>query len=163
MPISLVGKLVSIGTLLAFLLVCVGVPILRRLNPHAPRPFRVPAPWVVGLSGAAACLWLMSGLDLATWLRLGLWLVLGLGIYFTYGRRNSLLQRERGRLYGPARVDVMGFGLYILASAGLVWYLYGFRLGATLQGLSIHLLGASLCAVLAGCGLRMILRNRALP
>jgi APA family basic amino acid/polyamine antiporter len=94
MPISLVGKLVSIGTLLAFLLVCLGVPILRRISPGADRPFRVPLPWVVGLAGAAACVWVMSGLDLDTWIRLGLWFAVGLVIYFTYGRRHSRLQQE---------------------------------------------------------------------
>jgi APA family basic amino acid/polyamine antiporter len=96
MPITLVGKLVSIGTLLAFLLVCLGVPILRRIRPEADRPFKVPLPWLVGTAGAGACLWVMSGLDLDTWIRLVLWLMAGLVIYFIYGRRHSRLQGERG-------------------------------------------------------------------
>jgi APA family basic amino acid/polyamine antiporter len=126
MPISLVGKLVSIGTLLAFLLVCLGVPILRRTNPGADRPFKVPLPWAVGLAGAAACLWVMASLDQQTWIRLALWLILGLGIYFTYGRRHSRLQVESGVRYGPARVDLLGFTLSVLALAGLAWSVAGF-------------------------------------
>lgn len=92
--IDWVGELVSIGTLLAFLLVCLGVPILRLRHPDVPRPFRVRAPWVVGLLGAAACLWVMSSLPLGTWLRLLVWLAFGFVIYFAYGRRHSKLARE---------------------------------------------------------------------
>ncbi len=93
MPISLVGELVSIGTLLAFVLVCLGVPLLRKLEPDFPRPFRVPAAWVVGLSGAAACVWVMIGLPLDTWLRLLVWLAIGFAIYFGYGRKNARLAK----------------------------------------------------------------------
>jgi basic amino acid/polyamine antiporter, APA family len=85
---------VSIGTLLAFVLVCLGVPILRRSNPDQPRPFKVKAPWVVGILGALACLYVMIGLPVDTWLRLIVWLVIGFIVYFTYGRRNSVLQKS---------------------------------------------------------------------
>jgi APA family basic amino acid/polyamine antiporter len=91
MPIHLAGELVSIGTLLAFVLVCIAVPILRITNPDQPRPFRVRAPWVVGLLGAAACIWVMSKLPGDTWLRLLGWLVAGIIIYAFYGRRHSKL------------------------------------------------------------------------
>ena len=94
MPMHLVGELVSIGTLLAFVLVCLGVPILRRTNPSTHRPFRVPAPWVIGLLGAGSCLFVMIGLPLDTWLRLIVWLALGFAIYFGYGRKHSLLQKK---------------------------------------------------------------------
>jgi len=91
MPIHLVGELVSIGTLLAFVLVCVGVPILRVTEPDHPRAFKVRWPWFVGISGAAACAWVMIGLPVDTWLRLLVWLAIGFVIYFTYGRRHSRL------------------------------------------------------------------------
>lgn len=94
LPMSLVGELVSIGTLLAFVLVCLGVPILRRTNPDAVRPFKVPAPWVIGILGAASCLFVMTGLPPDTWLRLVIWLVIGFVIYFAYGHRHSVLQRK---------------------------------------------------------------------
>ena len=95
MPMHLVGELVSIGTLLAFVLVCMSVPILRYTNPNQARPFKVWAPWVIGPLGAIACLYVMSGLPGDTWLRLIVWLVLGFIVYFTYGIRNSRLQHPK--------------------------------------------------------------------
>ena len=89
MPLGLVGELVSIGTLLAFLLVCIGVPILRITNPHVERPFKIPAPWAIGLTGAGFCLWLMSNLPHDTWIRLMIWMEVGLLIYASYGWRHS--------------------------------------------------------------------------
>ncbi|MCM0606045.1 MAG: amino acid permease [Xanthomonadaceae bacterium] len=94
MPMSLVGELVSIGTLLAFVLVCLGVPILRITNPNAKRPFRTPFHWPVSILGAAACLWVMSGLPSDTWIRLFVWLAIGFVIYFTYSVKNSKLRRQ---------------------------------------------------------------------
>ncbi|MFM8268947.1 MAG: APC family permease [Pseudomonadota bacterium] len=92
MPMSLVGELVSIGTLLAFVLVCIGVPILRVTHPNAHRPFKVIGAWPVGISGAAACLWVMYGLPADTWIRLLVWLMIGFVIYFAYGRKHSKLK-----------------------------------------------------------------------
>ncbi len=94
MPLSLVGELVSIGTLLAFMLVCLGIPILRVTNPEFERPFKTPAAWVLAPLGAVACVWVMTGLPLDTWLRLVIWLVLGFGIYFAYGYRHSRMHRH---------------------------------------------------------------------
>jgi APA family basic amino acid/polyamine antiporter len=95
MPMSLVGELVSIGTLLAFVLVCIGIPILRKTDPNRPRPFRTPFYWPVSILGAAACIWVMTGLPLDTWIRLFVWLAIGFVIYFTYGIRNSRLRKEK--------------------------------------------------------------------
>ncbi|HEU4411279.1 MAG TPA: amino acid permease [Polyangiaceae bacterium] len=102
MPMSLVGELVSIGTLLAFVLVCIGIPILRVTSPDIPRPFRMPAAWVVAPLGALACLWVMSGLPGDTWLRLIVWLVIGLAVYFGYGRKNSRLRNQPDEPAGAA-------------------------------------------------------------
>ncbi|MDR3536163.1 MAG: amino acid permease [Acetobacteraceae bacterium] len=90
-PIGLLGEMVSIGTLFAFLLVCLAVIHLRRSQPRANRPFRTPgAPWVPVL-GIAFSLLLMCGLPLATWVRLVVWLAIGLVIYFGYGHRHSVV------------------------------------------------------------------------
>jgi APA family basic amino acid/polyamine antiporter len=94
-PIGALGELVSIGTLLAFVLVCIGVLVLRRTMPDAPRPFKVPGmPWVPIL-GALSCFYLMAGLPIHTWERLLIWLVIGLAIYFLYGRAAAERMRRR--------------------------------------------------------------------
>jgi APA family basic amino acid/polyamine antiporter len=94
-PIAVLGILVSMGTLLAFAIVCTGVLILRKTAPDTPRPFRTPGmPWVP-IIGTLICIYLMTGLPLATWIRLFVWLAIGLAIYFSYGRiRAATLRRE---------------------------------------------------------------------
>jgi APA family basic amino acid/polyamine antiporter len=83
--------LTNIGTLFAFVLVCIGVIVLRKTDPGRPRPFRVPLVWPVGLLGAAACVFVMKGLPTEAWIRFGIWLAIGLVLYFTYGYRHSRL------------------------------------------------------------------------
>lgn len=90
-PIGLLGELVSIGTLLAFAIVCAGVFVLRFTDPEIHRPFRTPAFWIVCPLGVFFCFYLMYGLPRDTWSRLFLWMVLGFIIYFSYGRRHSKL------------------------------------------------------------------------
>jgi len=90
-PIGLLGELVSIGTLLAFAIVCVGVFVLRFTDPGISRPFRTPAFWLVCPLGAFFCVWLMSGLPPDTWARLILWMAIGIVIYGYYGVRHSKL------------------------------------------------------------------------
>jgi len=92
LPIGLLGELVSIGTLLAFAIVCVGVMVLRFTDPQIHRPFRTPMFWLVCPLGAAFCLMLMAWLPPDTWARLIVWMALGFIIYFLYGRRHSRLQ-----------------------------------------------------------------------
>lgn len=95
LPLQLLGQLVNIGTLLAFVLVSAGVWILRVKRPDLERPFRTP--WVpfVPIMGMLCCFGLMLTLPADTWIRLAVWLVIGLVIYFSYGRRHSRLQLER--------------------------------------------------------------------
>ncbi len=97
LPIDIVGELVSIGTLLAFALVCIGVPILRRIDPDAKRPFKTPFVDVVAPLGALSAFALMAFLPLDTWLRLIVWMALGLAIYFFYGRKHSRLRATQGQ------------------------------------------------------------------
>jgi APA family basic amino acid/polyamine antiporter len=96
-PLSELAELVNIGTLFAFLLVNLGVIVLRRTKPDLKRPFRVPLVPVVPLIGAALCVYLMTQLSAATWWRFGIWLVVGLVIYFAYSRTHSTLQRAGAR------------------------------------------------------------------
>ena len=95
-PIGLLGELVSIGTLLAFAIVCAGVFVLRFTDPEIPRPFRTPAFWLVAPLGVIFCGYLMCGLPPDTWARLIVWMAIGLVIYFAYGRRHSKLERPAG-------------------------------------------------------------------
>jgi len=93
-PIGILGELVSIGTLLAFVIVCAGVWILRRKQPDLPRPFKTPLVPLVPILGILISLALMAGLPLSTWLRLICWLIVGMFIYFGYGRHHSRVQLE---------------------------------------------------------------------
>jgi basic amino acid/polyamine antiporter, APA family len=94
-PITVLGLLVSMGTLLAFAIVCTGVLILRKSAPDTPRPFKTPGmPWVP-IVGTLICLYLMSGLPLPTWIRLFVWLAVGLTIYFSYGRFRAATVRSQ--------------------------------------------------------------------
>src|SRR5256886_1423883 len=92
MPIQLLGELVNIGTLLAFVLVCGGVWILRHTRPDLDRPFKTPWVPVVPILGVLSCLGLMATLPGDTWIRLFVWMAIGLVVYFLYGRRHSTLQ-----------------------------------------------------------------------
>ena len=95
-PLTTIAELVNIGTLFAFLIVNIGVIVLRRTRPDLERGFRVPLVPVVPLIGTALCIYLMAQLPLDTWFRFLGWLAIGLVIYFAYGRRHSLLRRGIG-------------------------------------------------------------------
>src|SRR4051794_3644246 len=92
-PIGLLGQLVSIGTLLAFVIVCAGVWILRVRSPEIPRAFKTPLVPLVPLLGILSCFGLMAGLPKDTWLRLIVWLIIGLIVYFMYSRNHSIIGR----------------------------------------------------------------------
>ncbi len=98
LPLRILAELVNIGTLLAFVIVCAAVLIMRKTHPDAHRPFRAPFGPVVPILGILSCLLLMFSLPAENWLRLGVWLVLGLVIYFAYGRRHSVVAKTVGAL-----------------------------------------------------------------
>jgi len=97
LPIDALLHLTNIGTLLAFVIVCGAVLIMRRTNPQAQRPFRCPWVPLVPIMGIVSCLLLMFSLPAANWWRLGAWLAIGLVIYVGYGRHHSVLQKDRDR------------------------------------------------------------------
>jgi APA family basic amino acid/polyamine antiporter len=102
LPLSILAELVNIGTLLAFVIVCLAVLIMRRLHPEVHRPFRCPFVPVVPILGTLTCLLLMFSLPSENWLRLFVWLAIGLAIYFFYGRHNSVLAKMRAHKQAEA-------------------------------------------------------------
>src|SRR5205807_9706301 len=94
LPIDYLLLLTNIGTLFAFVIVCAAVLIMRRLYPNAQRPFR--CPWVpfVPIMGVLACLMLMFSLPWENWTRLFVWMAIGLIIYFSYGRKRSVMAKH---------------------------------------------------------------------
>jgi basic amino acid/polyamine antiporter, APA family len=101
LPIDILVNLVNMGTLLAFLIVCAAIPIMRRRNPHAVRPFRVLWAPLVAVLGVLSNLVLMCSLPAENWLRLVLWFLIGLVVYVSYGRRHSrLAAANRGAAAG---------------------------------------------------------------
>jgi basic amino acid/polyamine antiporter, APA family len=92
-PVKILGELVAIGTLAAFVTVCIGVLVLRRTRPDLPRPFRAPAPWFTCIAGAIICGAMMVSLGPFTWARLAIWTAIGVVVYAFYGYSHSCLRR----------------------------------------------------------------------
>ncbi len=115
-PIGVLGNLVSIGTLFAFVLVSIGVWVIRYTKPEVHRPFRTPLVPVVPILAVIICLGMMYGLGRDTWERLAIWMVLGLGIYVLYGVRNSKI----GKTKGVERSTLVKVDLILMASAVLL-------------------------------------------
>lgn len=93
-PVTDLGHMVSIGTLLAFSLVCIGVLILRKTDPDRERPFKTPLVPLVPILGVVVCFYLMYSLPYEAWVRLAIWMALGIAIYYLYGKKNSVLRNK---------------------------------------------------------------------
>ncbi len=93
-PVSDLGHMVSIGTLFAFLLVCIAVIVLRKTMPDLHRPFKTPFVPVVPILGVLSCLYLMYSLPIESWYRLAIWMALGVFLYFVYGIKNSVVRKQ---------------------------------------------------------------------
>lgn len=109
LPISILGELVSIGTLLAFTIVCISIIFLRKKRPDIPRPFRTPLVPLIPILGAVFCVGQMASLPADTWLRLIVWMYIGFIIYFIYSIRKSVIGRREGReLYRSRKGAILG-------------------------------------------------------
>jgi len=116
-PARVVGEMTSIGTLFAFILVCIGVWVMRKKMPEAPRAFRTPLVPLVPILGVATCLFMMVFLRLDTWIRLVVWMMIGFDLYLFYGMKNSVL--NKGAL-GPNSyriVSLTGMGMVAILVA----------------------------------------------
>lgn len=116
-PISTLEEMVNIGTLFAFVLVCIGVIVLRRTRPDLQRGFRVPLVPLVPILAVLACGWLMISLAIETWIRFVVWMAIGVVVYFTYSKRRSILGR---RLRETATSDDSSAGAAEVAEPGEV-------------------------------------------
>lgn len=95
LPINILGELVSIGTLMAFVIVCISIIVLRKTSPDLKRPFRAPLVPLIPILGATICLAQMASLPWDTWARLIVWMLIGFVIYFTYGAKHSKLNKTK--------------------------------------------------------------------
>lgn len=118
-PATVVGEMTSIGTLFAFILVCIGVIIMRKNQPNAPRAFKTPLVPLVPILGVITCLFMMVFLPLDTWIRLIAWMMLGFDLYLFYGMRNSHLNKEGFSVRSFKTVAYTGMlmvvGLFVVA------------------------------------------------
>ena len=112
-PARVVGEMTSIGTLFAFILVCIGVLIMRKKMPEAPRAFRTPLVPFVPLAGIAVCLFMMVFLPLDTWIRLIVWMMIGFDLYLFYGMKNSILNKGQFSLKSYKTVSATGLGMVL--------------------------------------------------
>ncbi len=112
-PARVVGEMTSIGTLFAFILVCLGVLIMRRKMPDAPRAFRTPLVPFVPIAGIAVCLFMMVFLPLDTWIRLIAWMIIGLDFYLFYGMKNSIQNQGNFSLNSYKVVAASGIALVV--------------------------------------------------
>jgi len=115
-PATVVGEMTSIGTLLAFILVCIGIVILRKRMPDLPRAFKVPLVPLIPILGVLVCLGMMVFLPLDTWVRLLVWMIIGINVYLFYGMRNSLLSDNLHETLTKSTktVSYVGLGLSVL-------------------------------------------------
>ncbi len=121
-PASMAGEMTSIGTLLAFTLVCAAVLVVRRSQPDAPRGFRTPLVPLVPVLGILTCLGLMLFLPADTWIRLVVWMLLGLDIYVHYGLRRSHLEPATAHRRGAWVINALGLALAVLCIVTGFWH-----------------------------------------
>lgn len=112
-PARVVGEMTSIGTLFAFILVCIGVLIMRKKMPDAPRAFKTPLVPFVPIAGVLVCLFMMVFLPLDTWIRLIVWMMIGFDLYLFYGMKNSILNKGNFSLDSFKVVAGSGFGMVV--------------------------------------------------
>lgn len=138
-PARVVGEMTSIGTLFAFILVCIGVWVMRRKMPELPRAFKTPMVPLVPILGIVTCLFMMVFLPMDTWIRLLVWMLIGMDIYLAYGAKHSHLGNGTTRRKGMriARYTGLALALLLIVAGFLHQYVVGFDTDRTLLYISI--------------------------
>jgi basic amino acid/polyamine antiporter, APA family len=138
-PARVVGEMTSIGTLFAFILVCIGVWVMRKKMPELPRAFKTPMVPLIPLLGIATCLFMMVFLPMDTWIRLLVWMLIGMDVYLAYGAKHSRLGNGTTTRRGMriARYTGIGLALLLVVAGALHQYDVGFETDRTLFYISI--------------------------
>ena len=138
-PARVVGEMTSIGTLFAFILVCIGVWVMRKKMPELPRAFKTPMVPLVPILGIAVCLFMMVFLPMDTWIRLLVWMLIGMDIYLVYGAKNSHLGNGTNNRKGMriARYTSLALCLLLIVAGFLHQYTVGFETDRTLFYVSL--------------------------
>jgi len=138
-PARVVGEMTSIGTLFAFILVCIGVWVMRKKMPELPRAFKTPLVPLVPILGIFVCLFMMVFLPMDTWIRLLVWMLIGMDIYLVYGAKNSHLGNGTSNRKGMKIARFTGLGLCVLliVAGFLHQYTVGFDADRTLFYISL--------------------------
>jgi basic amino acid/polyamine antiporter, APA family len=138
-PARVVGEMTSIGTLFAFILVCIGIWVMRRKMPELPRSFKTPLVPLVPILGIITCLFMMVFLPMDTWIRLIVWMLIGMDIYLAYGAKHSQLGNGTTTRKGMkiARYTGLGLALLLIVAGFLHQYTIGFDEDRTLLYISI--------------------------
>lgn len=140
-PARVAGEMTSIGTLLAFIIVCTGILVMRKTMPEAPRGFRTPLVPLIPILGILTCLFMMVFLPFDTWIRLIVWMVIGLDIYTWYGRKNASKSKEVFRTRENNILSLSSIALSTILIVISIWHQYaiGFDQDLTLGGFAITL------------------------
>jgi APA family basic amino acid/polyamine antiporter len=138
-PARVVGEMTSIGTLFAFILVCIGVWVMRNKMPELPRAFKTPLVPLVPILGILVCLFMMVFLPMDTWIRLLVWMLIGMDIYLVYGAKNSHLGNGTNNRRGMriARLTALGICVLLIITGFLHQYTVGFDADRTLLYISL--------------------------
>lgn len=121
-PARLAGEMTSIGTLMAFTLVCAAVLVVRKTMPNVPRSFKTPFVPLVPILGILTCLCMMLFLPVDTWIRLVLWMLIGLDIYVGYGMKHSKLEHGVKNRRGQSALNMIGIALSLLCVITGLWH-----------------------------------------
>lgn len=152
-PANVVGEMTSIGTLFAFILVCIGVIVLRKNQPDAPRVFKTPLVPLVPILGVVTCLFMMVFLPLDTWIRLVVWMMIGFDLYLFYGMNNSHLNKESFSNKSYKTVAYTGMAMVVILLIVAILYhmapessapLYYFSMGFAILHIIVYGVGARL-------------------
>lgn len=142
-PARVVGEMTSIGTLFAFILVCIGIIVMRKQMPDAPRAFKTPLVPLIPILGVATCFFMMAFLPLDTWIRLIVWMIIGFDVYLWYGISNSKLSPGKNKLTDDLKVVSIS-GLVLAAALAIIAFVHHGQTNGEDTGLFYFSLGFAL-------------------